>query len=189
MSRPRLAALSAVAALVATVVGAAPAQAQAQPQGPFADGTYQVGASLAPGLYRTLGGPGCYWTRSSDASGSVGSILANRYMAGGRAVVEVQATDAVFSTQRCGTWWPVVDGDMVPMATFGQGDHLVGRDIEPGTYTAGGGQTCYWARSSDASGAVTSIIANHFGAGPVVVDIAEDDVVFRSEGCGTWVQQ
>lgn len=174
-----------VGALVATVVTAAPAHAQE----PFTDGTYQVGTTLEPGLYRTLGGEGCYWARSSDASGSVESIIANRFMAGGRAVVEVEETDAVFLTQRCGTWWPVVEGDMVPMTTFEQGDHLVGRDIEPGTYTSPGGESCYWSRSSDASGELTSIIANQLATGPAVVEIDEDDVLFTSERCGTWTKQ
>lgn len=185
MTRLRLSMIGAGVALAASVVLAPPAQAQE----PFGDGTYAVGERLAPGLYRTLGGPGCYWARSSDASGAVTSILANRFMAGGRAVVEVEATDAVLSTQGCGTWWPVVDGDMVPMTTFEQGDLLVGRDVEPGTYASEGGESCYWSRSSDASGSITSIVANHFGAGPVVVDVAAEDVVFRSEGCGTWVRQ
>ncbi len=172
-------------AFAASVVTAAPAHAQPA----FGDGTYQVGTSIEPGLYRSLGGPGCYWARSSDASGSVGSIIANRLMSGGRAVVEVEEDDAVFSTQRCGTWWPVVDGDVVPVTSFEEGDLLVGRDIEPGTYTSAGGESCYWSRSSDASGEVGAIIANQLARGPAVVDVDEDDVVFSSERCGTWTKQ
>lgn len=173
------------ATALTTVLTAAPAHAQA----PFGDGTHQVGTTVAPGLYRTLGGDFCYWARSSDASGEVGSIVANRFLLGGRTVVEVEATDAVLLTQGCGTWWPVVDGDAVPATTFGQGDLLVGRDIAPGTYTSPGGQDCYWSRSSDATGELASITANRIATGPVVVDIAADDVVFRSERCGTWTRQ
>ena len=84
---------------------------------------------------------------------------------------------------------PSRDAARTDSAAPAPGSASARRDIEPGVYAAEGGPTCYWSRSSDASGAIASIVANHFGAGPVVADIAAEDVVFRSEGCGTWVRQ
>ena len=56
----------------------------------------------------------------------------------------------------------------------------------PGTYETAGGPRCYWQRTTDLSVSFTSIIANHFGAGPDVVTILPTDGGFSSEGCGLW---
>lgn len=59
-------------------------------------------------------------------------------------------------------------------------------EIAPGTYTASGGQSCYWARLSDLSGEPDGVIANAFAPGPAIVTIDEDDVAFETRGCGEW---
>lgn len=69
---------------------------------------------------------------------------------------------------------------------FGNGVHLVGVDIEPGTYRNDGGDLCYWARLRGTSGGFNDIIANGIPDGPTVVTIASSDVAFESSGCGTW---
>ena len=69
---------------------------------------------------------------------------------------------------------------------FGGGMKVLGSDIQPGTYRAAGGDSCYWARLSGFSGTLTEIIANHFGPGPQVVTIYSSDAGFESERCGTW---
>ena len=70
---------------------------------------------------------------------------------------------------------------------FADGVHLVGVDIQPGTYrTTVAAESCYWARLSGTSGAFDDIIANDLGEGPRVVTISATDVAFESSRCGAW---
>lgn len=68
--------------------------------------------------------------------------------------------------------------------TFGDGIHIVGTDIQPGTYRAEGTESCYWARLSGFSG--DDIITNDIGDGTRIVEILATDVGFESSRCGTW---
>lgn len=70
--------------------------------------------------------------------------------------------------------------------SFGSGTHLVGTDIEPGTYRSDGGSACYWERLSGLSGEFDDIIANDFSSGSSVVSITKTDAAFNTQGCGTW---
>ena len=74
---------------------------------------------------------------------------------------------------------------------FGSGTHLVGKDIQPGTYRtevkAGLFGICYWERLAGLSGGFEDIIANDaVGEGSVIVTIAATDAAFKSQGCGQW---
>lgn len=71
-------------------------------------------------------------------------------------------------------------------AGLGNGSHLVGNDIQPGTYRSTGRGTCYWARLRGFGGALDSIIANGNNA-PEVVTIQSGDAGFETRGCGRWV--
>lgn len=73
------------------------------PKTTFGDGTYRVGADIAPGTYRSTGSGSCYWERQSSFGGGFESIIANEF-ARGQAVVTIQASDAGFKSQGCGTW-------------------------------------------------------------------------------------
>ncbi|NLV79529.1 MAG: hypothetical protein GXY65_09350 [Rhodococcus sp.] len=73
-------------------------------------------------------------------------------------------------------------------STFGNGIHLVGRDINPGTYQAPGGSMCYWERLSGTSGEFSDLIANDLPSGTAVVTISGSDVAFKSDDCGTWTK-
>ena len=73
--------------------------------------------------------------------------------------------------------------------TFGDGVHVVGTDIAPGTYrnsSSSGG--CYWERLSGFGGTLDEIIANEFAEHRQLVTIEGTDVGFSSEDCGTWTQ-
>ena len=70
--------------------------------------------------------------------------------------------------------------------TFGDGIHVVGKEIKPGTYRTKGGSGCYWARLKSFSGTLDAIAANNNAAGPEVVTIARTDKGFESSRCGTW---
>lgn len=74
----------------------------------------------------------------------------------------------------------------------GDGEYLVGQDMQPGTYRTAGpsdgsGGNCYWQRSKDASGSVDSIIANDNLAGSGLVTVSKGEV-FESTGCQNWVR-
>ena len=75
-------------------------------------------------------------------------------------------------------------------ATFGDGIHIVGTDVEPGTYRTDAPDGCYWERLSGLSGEFDDIITNGFvdSAGQVVVEIAPTDAAFSSQDCGTWTR-
>jgi hypothetical protein len=67
-----------------------------------------------------------------------------------------------------------------PAAAFRDGQHIVGRDIQPGTYRASAvSGICYWERKDQAG----DVIANAFGT---VATIRSGDYTFQSNRCGTW---
>ncbi|WCN07386.1 hypothetical protein [Streptomyces sp. M92] len=79
-----------------------------------------------------------------------------------------------------------------PPASFdGDGQYLVGEDIQAGTYKTAGPQddsiipNCYWARLKDASGEFDAIIANDNlkGQGRVTLNKGE---YFQTNGCQKW---
>ena len=71
--------------------------------------------------------------------------------------------------------------------TFGDGQHVVGSEIKPGTYrTREGSSGCYWAREKDFEGGVDSLLANDNTDFPAVVTIMKTDKGFESTDCGTW---
>jgi hypothetical protein len=71
-------------------------------------------------------------------------------------------------------------------ATFRNGIFVVGEDIPAGTYSAGGGTNCRWARLSGLGGTPGEVIARHSGRGPQRVAISASDAAFKTSGCGRW---
>jgi hypothetical protein len=73
-------------------------------------------------------------------------------------------------------------------ASFGDGTHQVGTDIQAGTYRLREpASICYWARLSGFGGELEDVIANdNVVDAYAVVTIAEDDAGFESNGCGDW---
>ncbi len=69
-------------------------------------------------------------------------------------------------------------------SSFGSGIHVVGRDIQPGTYRADASRGCYYAWLDGAG----EIVDNDFRgeSGPVTVTIRSSAARFESNGCGTW---
>jgi hypothetical protein len=151
------------------------------------DGTYHVGANLAPGTYVTVSSTSdCYWERDSDFSGSIGSIIANDF-GSGEMIVTIEASDVKFYSSRCGRWERLEDAPSPLKASFGTGIYAVGQQIQPGTYQASIGSECYWATLSGFSGELGDIIANDF-AGTTVVEIPAGVVGFETSECGTWTR-
>jgi hypothetical protein len=84
----------------ARTVTAAPPEAAGAIEG---DGTYEVGADIKAGKYKTSGGSGCYWARLRNLEGDVDSIIANN-IGDGPQTITIKKSDKGFETTRCGTW-------------------------------------------------------------------------------------
>ncbi len=89
---------------------------------------------------------------------------------------------------------PLKSGQGEPVAQqqhphFGDGVHVVGGDIRPGTYrTRSGSSGCYYARLAGFTGSINDVLANDNTDAPTVVTILPTDRGFKSSGCGTWTQ-
>jgi len=75
-----------------------------------------------------------------------------------------------------------------PLTQFGDGNWIVGIDIQPGTYrTSGQVSGCYWERTTAAG----DIIDNDFitAALQAIFTVQASDALVSSSGCGTWTRQ
>ena len=76
----------------------------------------------------------------------------------------------------------------LPEPVFGAGTHVVGQDVDPGTYETGIVTTplgCEWERLSGTSGAPEDVIAGGEVANHDVVEIMSNDAVFDTN-CDAW---
>jgi hypothetical protein len=101
---------SATAPTTAPPTATAPAPATPAPAaGTFSDGTYEVGADIPPGKYRTTGPdpsdalPMCYTARLKDTSGDPGSIISNNIVKGPGVFTVKSSDNAVEFSGGC-TW-------------------------------------------------------------------------------------
>jgi hypothetical protein len=162
-----------------------PKEQPKEPEG-IGDGTHKVPSDIAPAMYRSTGDGTCYWARLAGFGGELDDITANGNNA--PEIVTVGKQDAGFETQGCGDWVPVKEtAPATPASKFGDGTYQVGVHIKPGTYSADGQGTCYWARLSNFSHAgVGGVITN--GNNPTTIEIAASDAGFTTFGCGTWTR-
>ena len=170
------------------------------PGQPFGDGTYLVGAEIAPGrYYASSPTTSCYWTRlgSFDGDMNFGYDLSDDILGYGRlAIVDILQTDVGFRSSGCGNWSGANPQVSEPKRSFGDGTYIVGTDIAPGRYFANAppGQ-CEWDRL-DAFDGYDRRGDTGVGGGRTwdlpsrlaVVDIRASDAGFRSAGCGEWTQ-
>lgn len=76
-----------------------------------------------------------------------------------------------------------------PFTSFRDGTFKAGTDIKSGTYKTDGkshdslSDYCYWARATDDSGTLGSIIANDFASGPNRVTVRPGETLKTSGGC------
>lgn len=73
--------------------------------------------------------------------------------------------------------------------TYTAGTYTVGDDIQPGTYTTPGSDYCYWKRSKDNSGEVSSIIANQIVNGRGTMTVKATDKFVEFDGTCTWTKK
>jgi hypothetical protein len=176
------------------------------------DGTWFVGSEVQPGTYIAFVAAqdsdfvNCYWETSTNgehggvpgASG-VGDIISNDNQPY-QAIVTIKKNVYAFYSSGCNGWWPIEQyqflfgsgqsQDYVTALGYvpGDGQFLVGYDIEPGTYRSDGTtDSCYWARLSGFSGDIDDIITNDFSmGGRRTVVVRASDVGFETSGCGSW---
>jgi hypothetical protein len=83
-----------------------PYQISAAPTGKIPPGDWVVGSEIAPGTYRTVVAPGCYWERASSFDGTVESIIDNDFITtAGTEFVTISPSDVGFKNDgNCDTW-------------------------------------------------------------------------------------
>ena len=152
--------------------------------GGFGNGTHIVGTAIKPGRYVTATSSSfCYWERMSGFGGSFNEIISNEIGNGSHMIVDILATDKGFKTSGCGTWLPFTPK---PSAKISDGTWAVNDEMAPGLWQSSKTTDCYWARLSDFTGGIDSIIANEIQGG--IAQIDSTDVGFSSSRCGTWTK-
>jgi len=145
-------------------------------------GQYEEGSQVT--LTATPANGYTFYSWSGDALGSLPTIAvtidSNKSLAAHFKVVESELEG---ETEELA---PIELTPEPAVASFGPGTHLVGNDIEPGRYRSEGVVT-YFERLSGLSGELGDIIANDaLSQGPVIVDIKDSDVAFKSSGSVVW---
>lgn len=152
-------------------------------------GVYKVGTDIQPGLYKVKVTEDnimnmAYIDRAKDATMSFNSIIANIIIMNS-GYVRIKDTDAYVKIQGC------VLSDEESITTdikteLEEGIHLVGIDMEPGTYrvdiTDEIMNTGYVERLSDVSMDFKDIIANQLFQNQGYVEILESDYAVRLQG-------
>jgi hypothetical protein len=173
----------------------------------FGDGIFIVGTDVQAGTYQSSGASGCYYARLAGFTGSMDDTLANENT-DSRAIVTIMPTDKGFKSARCGIWTGIASEEKSSAVTtataeggvehpamddrfahFGDGTHIVGADIQPGTYrTRSASPGCYYARLSGFTGSMDDVLANENTDAPAVVTILPGDKGFKSSRCGNWTK-
>ena len=165
----------------------APAPVRPRPPTPFhqwfRDGeTVDVGSGagqVAPGLYRAYPPlAACTWEVSRGEKRAGNSGL-------GAAIVEILDGDD-FASGGCGGWTNSLTQRVWPGEPFEDGAYFIGWEVMPGRYRASQPESCSWVRLPSFRGfpAGEEPPVEHGG----VVEIADSDAVFASQGCGTWAR-
>ena len=153
------------------------------PGEPFGDGTFLVGAEIAPGRYRTT-------SASIDCAWEISRMT--RYVStigGHRTIVDIEPSLTSFTSSGCGVWSMDLTPLITPGEPFGDGLYLIGSEIAPGRYrTTSATDDCEWAMFRSAFGPDSRSTDGTFATGRslTVVDISDRDIGFSSSGCGEW---
>jgi hypothetical protein len=155
--------------------------------GTFSNGTWLVGKEIAPGIWRAIRSITCSWKRLASIEGAAEEVAGT----GTHLTVEIQPTDAEFSSEGCGWWSQVLTPPSDnPSDPFGPGTWLVVEEIAPGLWqNSDSSQGCSWARLSRLDGGPAARSATGFtDTTQVIVELSATDRAFDSTGCGTWTR-
>ena len=167
--------------------------------GCFGAGSYRVttplrSTQMPPGLWRSLGGANCTWTRYTNGSQVAGTNVRTN----GPQYMQLPDSDSSVSVGNCYPFWQQPGAFVRPLvqpgSPFGDGDFLVGYEVATGTYvsTATAGQTCTWAvvqgfHGNTAGGNNPDIVrGTTTNKGAPTAIIRAGDFGFTSQGCGQW---
>lgn len=153
--------------------------------------THGAAAFVALVIGAAMGGSG-ESGGAADSSKADPAVTVTETAAGkGEPKPEVTVTETVKETVTAKPK-PAKTKEAGPSTSFsGDGQYLVGEDIQPGTYRTAGPQedsiipNCYWARLKDASGEFDSIIANDNVKGQSRVTVNKGEY-FETNGCQKW---
>ncbi len=135
-------------------------------------GMYKVGVDITAGEYIIQADGNCYYSVSSDSSGSLDSIVANG-----------NTSTHAYITVKDGQYIEVKRGKMIesskqPAFTavdgkYSQGVYKVGKDIPAGEYKVVAKGNGYYSVSKDSSGSLSSIISNDNFEGEKYITISD----------------
>jgi hypothetical protein len=138
--------------------------------GDIPDGVYEVGAALAPGIYRV----GTYWERKDRNQ----STLDNDLTQGCPSILIVRPTDAYVEIKGGALEASKIAIDPIERRCT-SGTFLVGKDIAPGRYKLRAEtNTAYWERLD----AKLGTIANDLGSGDRIVVVRAADFAVKTSG-------
>jgi hypothetical protein len=150
------------------------------------DGDWHVANQMGANLWVAKPTAFCSWTRASSFSHR-DDTLANDFSNGKQLIVQTLPTDLRFSSSGCGTWLPF-NPATAPVPIF-DGDWDVARQMGGGRWQANAPGECAWQRAAGFTHDPGEVIAEGAVAGgPVVVDVAQSDARFTSNGCGVWTR-
>lgn len=165
------------------------------PGGPFGAGSFIVGDEIEPGRYRAVEpSESCYWEPLFGFRPSVGdremTSASVDYLGMtsvghlGMTIVDIESSYIGFLSHGCGTWSRDLASDMGPVREFSDGTHLIGVDIETGSYRASTySDDCEWLRLGGFRGFGQDVITR---SRTPLVHIDAADTGFHSRGCGEW---
>ena len=190
--------VAAILVVLLVVVGVGEREEEvAGPPVAFGDGTYHVGEDIPPGLYRAdTPSEACEWRRLRTLEAATGPAddddVIGFWESDFMPFVEIAPSDTFFMTRGCGTWVTATPR-ITPGQAFSDGVWLVGPEVAPGRYRAvPETEDCGWLRLSGFTGerikgTEATFPKDMTTAGTTrIVDIAEADAGFISEGCGEW---
>lgn len=142
-----------------------------------------------PGRYiaAEIGNEACGWARLAGD----GSVIAGESGVREQAIVDILDGDAAFRTGGCGTWVLYVPPAEPPATSIGEGDWVVGEQIEPGVYQVAQAATCAWTRAQGfehtPAEEVQTERTNLALEGPYSVTLTAGER-FSTRGCEAWAK-
>ena len=76
-----------------------------------------------------------------------------------------------------------------PGGPLSSGTYMVGSDIAPGTWHTDGGSRCYYERSRNTEGTISSIIKNDNFTGPTTITVKASDASVKFSGDCVWTRR